>query len=131
MLTDSEEMDNIRVLSDFRDFWRGSPEYPEENLFNIKVWYPVVVRYECADRKRNVTFQTRFDAFVGSGPDDGKIDLRETSKVSVNDYHLQFSPRFQTYEYDDEMHSLIITASSKKMGGAYKVVITPSMELPR
>ncbi|MBY5785298.1 hypothetical protein HFN62_16400 [Rhizobium leguminosarum] len=130
LLSDNDEISNIRQLSDFRDYWRESPSYPEENLYNIKVWYPVTVHYECADRKRNVTFETRFEAFIGSGPDDGKIDLRETRRVSVDEYHLQFLPRFQTYVHDEETHSLIITSSSKKMGGAYKVTIMPSMEKP-
>lgn len=129
-LSHAEEIQNIRELSDFRDFWRDSPEYPQENLANNHVRYPVEVVYTWGNGQSRVKFSSEFRAFVGSGPDDGMVDIEDTAKVSITDFHLSFKPAFQNYSYDPSDHSLLITDTSPKMGGKYEVRIKPNIEEP-
>lgn len=129
-LTEADEPNSFFQLSDFRNFWRRSPEYPEKNYGNDVVEYPVIVRYSCVDPKRDRTFATDFRAFIGSGPHDGIIDIGQVTGVSVEKYHLRFNPAFQHYTFDEASGSLVVTGSSPKMGGDYEVTITPSIEYP-
>lgn len=129
-LSDSEKFNNIKELSDFREYWRESPEYPKENWGNNVVRYPINVIYTWGNEKSTIVFKSEFRAFVGSGPDDGRVDIDDTKKVSIDDFHLSFNPAFQIYTYDRVDHALIITASSAKMGGRYTVTIKPNIEEP-
>ncbi|OYV49079.1 MAG: hypothetical protein B7X10_02270 [Burkholderiales bacterium 21-58-4] len=63
--------------------------------------------------------------FVRNGYDDGRILLAANSVLSVNNYHLEFNERFQTYEYVNETKELVIKGNSGKMGGNYSVTIVP------
>jgi hypothetical protein len=130
LLSDSEQMQNITELGEFRKYWRASPEYPEENYCNDHVRYPVNVIYIWKNGRSKITFHTEFCAFIGAGPDEGMVDLDETSKVSVDTFHLRFRPAFQKYSYDRFDHSLVISDTSQKMGGRYEVRITPNIEEP-
>jgi hypothetical protein len=64
--------------------------------------------------------------FVRNGYDDGKISLTANSDLSVNNYHLDFTERFQTYEYLKETKELVVKGNSGKMGGDYSVAIYPA-----
>jgi hypothetical protein len=69
-------------------------------------------------------------AFNGSGPDDESIDLDDTAKVRIEDFHLSFKPMFQDYQFEEEDNSLTISAASPKMGGEYSVKVMPTREEP-
>ncbi|TCR04079.1 hypothetical protein [Neorhizobium sp. JUb45] len=129
-VSEAEEKTSFLQLFEFREYWRHSSEYPERNYGNDVVEYPVIVRYSCVDPKRDRTFTTDFRAYVGSGPHDGVIDLDEAAGVSIDYYHLRFNPAFQRYTFDGSSGALIVTGSSSKMGGDYKVSITPAIERP-
>jgi len=60
---------------------------------------------------------------IRNGYDDGKISLRENDELNVNFLHLDFTPQYQDYEFDDVDNSLNITGSSPKMNGSYSVKI--------
>lgn len=126
----SVEKKSFSEFWEFRAYWRESSEYPKENIANTVVVYPVIVVYSCPDRTRNRTFHTQFRAFVGSGPDDGTIDIDAAGDVVIEDYHLSFKPAFQRYEFERKSGSLIISGSSPKMEGSYKVTITPTIAHP-
>jgi len=68
-------------------------------------------------------FKTRI-RIQRSGYDDGKISLDESGRFVSEKYHLDFSARFQTVEYDEESKMLIIKDQSSKMG-KYKLQILP------
>ena len=129
-LSDAEESINIRELSDFRDYWQDSPEYPQDNIANDHIRYPVNVVYTWANEQSKIEFLSEFRAFVGSGPDDGTVDIDDTAKVRIEDFHLQFKPAFQKYTYDPADHALLISDTSPKMGGNYTVRIKPNIDEP-
>jgi hypothetical protein len=120
---------NINQLSAFRNFWRESSEYPEENRGNDRVRYPVRVEYEVPTGGRRTAFETTFTAFVASGPDDGMVDLDETDRVSIDKFHLRFLPAFQVYSFDNVDSTFIVTGISKR-GESYRVVIRPTIAVP-
>lgn len=120
---------SISALSDFRDYWRRSPEYPESNRGNDRVSYPVEVDYEIPIGGRAVLFDTRFTAYVGSGLEDGTLDLDETDRIGVDDYHLRFKPRWQTYRFEEADGTLVVEGVSAK-GDRYRVRIRPTIAAP-
>lgn len=107
-----------------------SPEYPQQNYGNDHVRYPVDVIYTYADGRSKIEFSSEFCAFIGAGPEDGRVDIEDTAKVRIEEFHLRFSPAFQIYIFDEADHSLVISDSSPKMGGRYEVRIKPSIEEP-
>lgn len=129
-LSRGEESANIGELNKFRAYWSGSDEYPHENYGNDHVQMPVEVEYTWAGGRSKMTFETTFRAFIGSGPDDGSIDLDDTAKVKIEDFHLSYKPVFQDYQFDQDDNSLIISASSAKMGGEYSVKVIPTLAEP-
>lgn len=129
MLSKSEASANIDQLGDFRDYWRDSAEYPEVNRGNTRVEYPVQVAYEKPPGSRPTVFETTFMTFVDASPDEGRIELEETDRVSVTRYHLGYSPRFQTYFFDPSDGALLISGIAKD-GKPYRVAITPTISPP-
>lgn len=129
-LTDAEEMQNIRELSDFRSYWRNSSGYPEDNRFNDHVHIPVKLVYTWGNGQSEIEFSSEFRAFVGAGPNDGDVDIDDTKKVKIEDFHLSFKAAFQKYVYDHSDHALVISDASPKMGGKYEVRIKPNIEEP-
>ena len=129
-LSSSAESANIRQLSLFRSYWSDSPEYPDENFGNDHVQMPAEILYEWADGRSRIEFRSEFRAFVGAGPDDGTIDIDDTAKVRIEDFHLRFKPAFQNYKYNDVEKTLIISDTSPKMGGRYCIVIHPTIREP-
>lgn len=123
-------MDNIRQLGDFRRFWSSSSEYPNENYGNDHIHMPVDVIYEWGNGKSKIEFSSEFRAYIGSGPNDGDVNIDDTEKVRIEDFHLSFKAAFQKYEYDDDEKSLIISGSSLKMGGSYKIWVRPTILEP-
>lgn len=129
-LPESEKLHNIRELSKFRSFWRGSPDYPKDNLFNDSVRYPVDVTYTWENGRSEIEFSSEFRAIVGAGLSDGNIDIADITKVRIEEFHLSFKPAFQEYEYDRSDHSLLVSGESTKMGGKYQLRIKPNIEEP-
>lgn len=62
--------------------------------------------------------------FVRNGYDDGQISLTANMDLSVERYHLDFTERFQTYEFHQVANEFVIKGRSDKMGGDYRVVIS-------
>lgn len=121
---------SISELSAFRMYWRDSDGYPKENSGNDHIFMPVIVTYRWNDLTKKRQFSTVFRAAIGSGPEDGRVDLDEIDGVSIDDFHLRFVPRYQVYEFDATSSSLTISGTSGKMGGRYEVEITPKIPEP-
>ncbi len=60
---------------------------------------------------------------VRAGYNYGDMRLEENGELNDNYIHLFFKERFQNYKFDPTSSSLIVTGSSDKMNGDYKVVI--------
>lgn len=129
-VSDSAQSQNIRQLSAFRQYWSASSNYPGENHGNDHVHMPVTVIYEWADGRSRMEFSSEFRAYIGSGPKDGMIDIDDSAKVRIEDFHLRFNPAFQTYRFDKAQKTLSISDTSPKMGGRYCVIIRPAIEEP-
>lgn len=129
-LSEQARWRNIEELTRFRRYWRHSSEYPQENLANDHIYMPVGVSYSWGGEQASVRFRSIFRAYVGSGLKDGAIELDETVKIKVEEFHLSFTPSFQRYRYDLKSKVLLIKGSSAKMSGEYKVLIKPTISQP-
>ncbi len=86
--------------------------------------FSCIITYES---KSGVVRDNTSAYFLTGTMDYGKIRLVETDKLSSKNFHLDFDPNYQSYRmYGD---SLEISGSSPKMGGAYKVTVTPTAAL--
>lgn len=132
MARKNEKLESVSIgqLTKFRDYWRESSEYPEENRGNDRVYYPVSVVYEWKDCTKSDDFVTDFVAFIGSGPDDGKIDLTEVGSATTSKFHLTFLPSFQSYKFDKVTGAITVSGNSDKMKGGYRVTISPRITHP-
>lgn len=91
---------------------------------------PIVVIYNWTTARSPISFRSKLRAYVGSGPDDGRIDIDDTNKATIDDFHLQFHARWQKYRYDESDSALLISGASDKVGGDYSLRITPTIERP-
>jgi hypothetical protein len=130
MRQENRETRSIREFGAFRRYWGQSDEYPEENFGNNHIWIPIAAVYTWPISRAPLSFRSTLRAYVGSGPDDGQIDIDDTTKVKIEDFHLRFHARWQDYRYDESDHALVISGSSDKMGGDYSVRVTPTIEPP-
>nr|WP_321258880.1 hypothetical protein [uncultured Pseudodesulfovibrio sp.] len=56
----------------------------------------------------------------------GKVSIGENADLDTDTYHLDFTPHYQSYSYQntDGQNKLVIEGNSPKMNGEYKVTIT-------
>jgi len=127
---ENRESRSIREFGEFRRYWSQSDEYPEDNFGNNHVWIPISAVYIWAAARAPLSFRSTLRAYVGSGPNDGQIDIDDTTKVAIDDFHLRFQARWQDYRYDEGDHTLVISGSSDKMGGDYSIRVMPTIEPP-
>lgn len=120
---------NINALTAFRQHWKQSPEYPEENHGSNYITMLADIRYEWRNGKSVGAFQSGIRISVHPG-DDGNIEVSPTGKYTTARYHLGYSPDFQTYRFDETEHALVVEGSSDKMKGEYRVTIVPAITRP-
>ncbi|MBB3411911.1 hypothetical protein FHT87_005878 [Rhizobium sp. BK316] len=123
-------MNSYQELNSFISFWQKSPTNPRRNAGNTTIIYPVSLIYESQDRSVKMAVTTELTAYIGSGPDDGKLSLKETDELTSDSYHLDFLARFQRFKFVSSSSSLEVTGNSSKMGGDYLVTITPTLQKP-
>ncbi|MDQ4421794.1 hypothetical protein OOT33_15315 [Sphingobium sp. DEHP117] len=128
---ENRESRSIREFGAFRQYWSQSVEYPDDNFGNNHVWMPISAIYSWPAVRMPLSFRSNLRAYVGSGPDDGQIDIDETTQVTIDDFHMRFHPRWQDYRFEESDHSLLISGSSGKMGGDYSVRVRPMIERPQ
>jgi len=71
------------------------------------------------------TFEITTIKFVRNGYNDGDIQLTESGELNSDDFHLDFSTDYQKYAFNTADSSLVISGSSRKMGGKYHVTLKP------
>lgn len=128
---ENRESRSIREFGAFRRYWSQSGEYPEDNSGNNHVWIPIDAVYTWSAARSPLSFRSILRAYVGSGPDDGQIDIDDTEKVTIDNFHLRFQARWQDYRFDESDHALLISGSSDKMGGDYSIRVRPTIEPPQ
>jgi hypothetical protein len=113
--------ENFAALRDFRNRWRHIADERmrelERFVLSAEVTYNSLVLDGGEVSKVTINCQ--------SGPDDGKISIEETGCLVLDYVHLDFSPDFQDFEFNEDSGALVVSGSSKKMRGSYEVVIQP------
>lgn len=110
---------NFSAIYEFVEYWRTGGKLKVNPLGNCKVTAQITYDSNLGTQ----IFQTKV-SITRKGYDDGKIALDETSEIVAEDYHLDFSAKFQTVSFNKKTKSLIIKDSSAKMG-KYQVDIMP------
>ncbi|WP_455593252.1 hypothetical protein [Bacteroides sp.] len=111
----NEQLNSVGAI---RDFWQDNGLKPKNNhvIFNGHVSYSS--KLHSPSGPANVRI-----ALKGYNTD-GQItvigDIFDSDII-----HTEFLPQFQDYSYDEQNKSLIVVGNSPKMGGDYKVIITP------
>ena len=105
------------VASDFIAKWGSKVKHTpySECLFRCLVSY--------TSNKVNCQEETVARIYM-DGMEAGKVSLDETGELSVDSFHLDFFPRYQTYQLGSK-ENLVVSGSSDKMQGAYTVEIQP------
>ena len=113
-------MSNHSVLKKFVDHWRDSPGFEVNDCGNCR--FHARVKYEF---RTTELVHTTLVSIQRNGYEDGKVSLEEAGPLVSEVFHLDFSPDWQIYKYGSSHDSLIVKGDSGKMGGEYRVVITP------
>ncbi len=115
-------MENFQALDSFIDHWRDRPSFLVDLFGNST--FLALVEYESpavSDRHSTVVRIRR-----RQGKEQGKISLQAEPGLFTGFPHLDFSPPRHAYDYDDENHRLLVHGDSDRLGGKYKVIITPA-----
>ncbi|MFP3801848.1 hypothetical protein [Paraburkholderia sp. SIMBA_027] len=107
-------------MKDFVDFWSDRESVNVDPYGNCE--FHGEVSYAS---NRGTVVDTATVRFIRNGYEDGKIRLEETSSLTAESFHLDFSPDFQTYEFRVSDGALVVCGKSMKMGGAYSVTVVP------
>jgi hypothetical protein len=113
----------FRHLFDFVEHWKDRDGFDSDG--GSHCWFPVIVHYETGAKAATVASKVRI--FRGSGPNDGRVEIEESGKLTVEDFRLGFKADYQDFRFDSRSGSLIVTGSSPKMGGPYSVTISPQL----
>ncbi|ETR94496.1 hypothetical protein [Acinetobacter lactucae] len=106
-------MDSLLAINDFRE----ENNLEVDNRGNLPP-FECIIEYKSKAGNASTVANVRLTIH---GIDFGNIDIDETKKISSENYHLNFTTRFQQYKFDSEDNSLIISGTSAKMQGAYEV----------
>lgn len=116
-----EEMDSIRALADFTTYLR---EVLDESCFQPtgNVAFDATVSYT---HDGETTSGEAVVYLVRNGFDDGKVTVRESEQFDSNKVHTEYTPKWQTYTFDQDEEVFTVSGVSKKYGYDYQVVIAP------
>ncbi len=114
-------MKNHLAIKHFVDHWCEHQGFEINSVGNCI--FPSTVTYEF--RGSSIEHKT-ICRITRNGYEDGKVSLDETGPLVSEVFHLDFSPDFQTFSYNNKSHSFIVEGKSPKMGGNYRVFITPT-----
>lgn len=117
MITLNNSLQNVMAATKFIRAWGKKVKHHSTSMCLFRC----LVSYTSRDKKHQVETVAKIHT---DGIDAGKVSLDETDDFSVDDFHLDFSPDFQSYKINDA-NILVISGSSPKMSGKYSVQITP------
>ena len=110
-------MKNFMELSTFCDEWRDFENF-NPSFFSATVIYNSV-KYGRETEKCTINVYRAI-------PRDGNIVILSNGVLQSETHHLEVSPIFQTYQFDEDDASLVIRGNSEKMGGNYSIKLTPN-----
>jgi len=108
------------ALQEFRSVWAGADQGDVRQSGRFKVWCRVSYHAPAQNGLGDTLVTILFDGY-----EQGQINIDETDELTLADFHLQFSPDFQSYSFDTDNDTLVVEGSSQKMGGGYMVRIHP------
>jgi hypothetical protein len=115
---------NFDELFEFRMYWQDKPGFRVLSRAE-RSEFPAIIRYSWSNESK--TFRSDVSVNHHAGPEDGEINIVETSSVTVEKFHLRFIPKWQQYRFHRDSGSLVISGRSDKMKGNYEVEITPDL----
>lgn len=118
---DANESRNIRAVADFRSHWTAKQMKLHTN--GTGLIFKAQISYQSPRRSILEHADVRI-CLTGYGTD-GTIDIFDTPKMTVDDYHLQFVAAFGEYKLNSSTGELIVSNESAKMGGNFSVQILP------
>lgn len=128
-VTDQQEIANRGALSDFIGYWRDSPDFLRPNVGNRYV--QMTVRAVHMTRGEGpVTFETDMGINLHPGNTDGNILLMDTDEVKSQHFHMEYSPVFQTYVFDERAKALNVSGLRYRDNAPYTVQIEPTIQRP-
>ncbi|MER9592969.1 hypothetical protein NKI94_30110 [Mesorhizobium australicum] len=115
------ERENFDAIGDFTSRWRETEPFgttwPERNFFSANTTYN--------SKGRTAVDSCLVRLETTAGYSDGSVRLYDNERFSSEMYHLDFSVRYQRYEFDQVTGALVISGNSSKMGGDYSCAIIP------
>lgn len=111
---------NHKAIYDFVNHWQDHKGFEIAETGNCK--FPAVVEYKFDNR---IIEEDATVTIIRNGYEDGKVSIQEIGVLSPAIFHLDFSPNFQKYMYEETNHTFVVSGSSAKMHGSYTVVISP------
>jgi hypothetical protein len=115
-------MSDHQEIYAFCQHWREQEGTKFEVAATGNCTFDAVVLYAARGNSRQFNTCVKI---IRNGYEEGKLVLSEQGGLTLDAYHLDFTPGFQDYEYNTESHALIVRGSSPKMSGAYVVTILP------
>ena len=115
----TDDRKNFEAIYDFVEFWRVGGKLKVNPLGNCTVTAQIIYNSDLGTQ----AFQTKV-TLIRKGYDDGKIALDEIGVLVSEDYHLDFSARFQKVSFNNKTKTLTVKGTSGKMGD-YQVDMTP------
>jgi hypothetical protein len=118
---DANETRNIRAVADFRGHWNARqmklPTKAAVSCFKAQISYESPLR--------SIVDRTDVRISLSGYGTDGMIDITETGRMTVDDYHLRIVAAFGEYKLNPSSGELIVSNVSAKMGGNYSIRILP------
>lgn len=112
---------NSSEIYKFGTEWGDSVNFQVTPVGNY--FFSAVINYESRLRGRereNCTVN-----IIRNGMQDGDISIYANGILQAETHHLGFNS-YQTYKFDKNDGAIVVTGNSSKMGGGYKVRITPN-----
>ena len=112
---------NFRAQYEFRERWGhlANPRQWEIGRFVISA----VVTFKSPRFDKEDLSEVTINCFAG--PSDGQVSITETHILNSGYLHLDFTPKWQDFDFDDSSGALVVRGSSAKVGGDYTVLIQP------
>ena len=114
---------NFKALHDFREACAKADLGDVRQSGRFKVWCRVSFHAPNGDAFEDTLVTLLFDGY-----EQGRIDIDEMGELTVEDFHLRFSPDFQSFTFDTDNDTLVVEGSSPKMGGDYMVRMHPRVD---
>ena len=118
--------DGFDEIYDFGEEWKGTENFNVTPVGNYE--FSANVTYDSPTR--GVESEGCTVRITRNGIQDGNLDIYARGVLQNETHHLAFSVRWQNYKFDKRNGAFIIEGNSPKMGGTYKVTVSPNGDKP-